>query len=63
MILGFDVYHCQNRKGESAGALVATNNPGWTSFTSLVSFHKDKTECAANLSKDFKGKSSLGLVS
>ncbi|XP_021946660.1 piwi-like protein Siwi [Folsomia candida] len=53
MVLGLDVYHCSNRKGESAGALVATSSPSLTSYLSLVSFHKDKSELATNLFTDF----------
>lgn len=60
MVLGFDVYHCSNRRGESAGALVATRSPSLTSYYSLVSFHKDKSELAQNLCGDFTSK--LGVV-
>jgi len=47
------VYHCASRKGESAGALVATMNPMMTRYHSLVNFHKDKMELAVNIYKDF----------
>jgi len=54
MVLGFDVYHCSARKGESAGGLVATTSPGLTSYISVVSFHKDKSELSSHMCTDMK---------
>jgi aubergine-like protein len=52
MILGFDVYHCPDRKGESVGALVATDNKNCTKYFSTVSFHRDKSELSTYLCTD-----------
>lgn len=52
MVLGFDVYHCPDRKGDSVGALVATINQNCTKYFSTTTFHKDKTELSVNLQKD-----------
>jgi aubergine-like protein len=49
MVLGFDVYHCSERKGQSAGALVSTTDQTLTRYHSTVGFHKDKSELAHNL--------------
>jgi len=61
MVVGFDVYHCSDRKGESAGALVATSDPGLTKYSSVVSFHKDKSELSSKLCLDMTGKKSFWL--
>ncbi|CAL8081471.1 unnamed protein product [Orchesella dallaii] len=49
MILGFDVYHCSERKNQSAGALVSTTDQALTKYYSTVTFHQDKSELAKNL--------------
>jgi len=54
MILGYDVYHCAERKNESVGALVASTNQRMTKYFSQVSFHKNKSELADNLCEDTK---------
>jgi len=54
MIMGYDVYHCTERKNESVGALVASTNMRMTKYYSQVSFHKNKSELAVNLCEDTK---------
>ena len=56
MILGYDVYHCAERKGESVGALVATTSDNLAKYFSVVSFHKDKSELSSNMCLDTKSK-------
>ena len=62
MILGYDVYHCASRKGQSAGALVATMDPLMTKYHSRVNFHKDKVELATNIYSDFCGKLNVSFI-
>ena len=52
MVLGFDVYHCPDRKGESVGALVSTINQNCTQYFSTTTFHKDKIQLSVNLQED-----------
>jgi hypothetical protein len=52
MFLGFDVYHCANRRGASVGALVASTSANVGQYYSTVSFHKDKNELSSNLCGD-----------
>src|ERR1700761_2566485 len=56
MILGFDVYHCAQRKNQSVGALVSTISPNLARYYSTVSFHKDKSELSSNMCLDTKSK-------
>jgi hypothetical protein len=56
MILGYDVYHCSERKGYSVGALVATTSDNLAKYFSVVSFHKDKSELSSNMCSDTKSK-------
>jgi len=56
MVLGFDVYHCSERKGESVGALVATCSPDLGKYYSTTSFHKSKSELSDNLCTDTSSK-------
>jgi len=49
MVLGFDVYHCSERKSESAGALVSTTDQALNRYYSTVEFHRDNSELAKNL--------------
>ena len=58
MILGFDTYHCPDRKGETVGALVASINKNCTQYFSLASFHKDKKELTFNMAQDVRSKKS-----
>jgi len=56
MILGYDVYHCAERKNESVGALVASTNERMTKYFSQVSFYKNQSELADNMCEDTKSK-------
>lgn len=56
MVLGYDVYHCSERKNQSVGALVATISPNLARYYSVVSFHGDKSELSDNMCLDTKSK-------
>ena len=56
MVLGFDVYHCSERKNESVGALVSTTDQSLNKYFSSVGFHKDKSELAHNLAANMQSK-------
>lgn len=62
MILGFDVYHCSERKGQSAGALVSTRDQSLNQYFSTVTFHKDKSELAKNLTAGMISKLNLAEI-
>jgi aubergine-like protein len=52
MVIGFDVYHCGKRKGQSVGAMVATTSKELSKFYSTVSFHESRDELTGKMATD-----------